>query len=299
MSKKNIAIIVAIVLLPIILSGILNNSNSPFSKKKSSLDFSAAGKKLGLLKIRDVIFSSESTVKLIEDFQKDNSIAGVLLRIDSPGGAVAPSQEIFRAVEALSESGKPVVVSMGNVAASGGYYIAAPADMIFANPGTITGSIGVIMQFPHYHGLLDKLGVQMTTIKAGKLKDIGNPNRDLTTDEKKFLQTFIDNTHSQFINHVASSRNMDPKRVRELADGRIYTGEQALNVELVDSLGTFSDAMGYLRKITGVSDKVKPVTKYRNAEFFKDLLSETIFEKFPFLKSAPKPAGCYYLLENF
>lgn len=299
MSKKNIIIIIAVVLLPIILSAILNKSGNPFSSEPNSLAFSSAGKKIGLLKIRDVIFSSESTVKLLEEFKKDNSIAGVLLRIDSPGGAVAPSQEIYRAVDKLSASGKPVVVSMGNVAASGGYYIASPADKIFANPGTITGSIGVIMQFPHYHNLLDKLGVQMTTIKAGKLKDIGNPNRDLTAEEKIFLQNFIDNTHSQFINHVATSRSMDPAEVRKLADGRIYTGEQALDVELIDSLGTFSDAMAYLREITGVSDKVKPVTKYRNAEIFKDLLSETIYDKFPVLKNAPKPAGCYYLLENF
>lgn len=299
MSKKNIIIIIAVVLLPIILSAILNKSGNPFSSEPNSLAFSSAGKKIGLLKIRDVIFSSESTVKLLEEFKKDNSIAGVLLRIDSPGGAVAPSQEIYRAVDKLSASGKPVVVSMGNVAASGGYYIASPADKIFANPGTITGSIGVIMQFPHYHNLLDKLGVQMTTIKAGKLKDIGNPNRDLTAEEKIFLQNFIDNTHSQFINHVATSRSMDPAEVRKLADGRIYTGEQALDVELIDSLGTFSDAMAYLREITGVSDKVKPVTKYRNTEIFKDLLSETIYDKFPVLKNAPKPAGCYYLLENF
>lgn len=286
-------------MLPIIISGILNRKSSPFSSDSNSLDFSSHGKKIGLLKIRDVIFSSESTVKLLEQFKKDNTIAGVLLRIDSPGGAVAPSQEIYRAVDELSASGKPVVVSMGNVAASGGYYIAAPADKIFANPGTITGSIGVIMQFPHYHGLLNKLGVKMTTIKAGKLKDIGNPNRNLTNEERTFLQDFIDNTHSQFINHVAYSREMDTTRVRELADGRIYTGEQALNAELIDSLGTFSEAMSYLRKITNVSDKVKPVTKYRNAEIFKDLLSETLFDKIPILKEASKPAGCYYLLENF
>lgn len=299
MSKKNLLIISVIILLPIILSAILNRNNRPFSSDSKSLDFSSHGKKIGLLKIRDVIFSSESTVKLLEQFKKDNSIAGVLLRIDSPGGAVAPSQEIYRAVDELSASGKPVVVSMGNVAASGGYYIAAPADRIFANPGTITGSIGVIMQFPHYHGLLNKVGIKMTTIKAGKMKDIGNPNRNLTNEERTFLQNFIDNTHNQFINHVASSRKMDTTKVRELADGRIYTGEQALEAELIDSLGTFSDAMAYLRKITNVSDKVKPVTKYRNAEIFKDLLSETIFDKIPFLKDASKPAGCYYLLENF
>lgn len=299
MSKKNTFTIIAIVLLPIIISSIINSSKGSFSKSSKGLDFAGSTKKIGLLKVRDVIFSSESTVKLLEQFKKDNSIAGVLLRIDSPGGAVAPSQEIYRAVDELSQSGKPVVVSMGNVAASGGYYIAAPADKIFANPGTITGSIGVIMQFPQYHELLDKVGVKMTTIKAGKMKDIGNPNRDLTSEERKFLQDFIDNTHSQFINHVATSRDMDPEKVRDLADGRIYTGAQALEVELIDTIGSLSDAMRYLQNITGVSDKVKPVTKYRNAEIFKDLLSETIYDKFPILKSTAKPAGCYYLLENF
>lgn len=299
MSRKQILIIIAVVLLPIIISAIITSSGNGFTSSSASLSFASQGKKIGLIKIRDIIFSSESAVKLLEEFQKDNSIAGVLLRVDSPGGAVAPSQEIFKAVSDLSASGKPVVVSMGNVAASGGYYVAAPADKIFANPGTITGSIGVIMQFPHYHEFLDKLGVKMTTIKAGKLKDIGNPNRELTKEEKTFLQDFIDNTHSQFINHVATSREMDPEKVRKLADGRIYTGEQALEAELVDSLGSFSEAMAYLRKITKVSDKVKPVTKYNNAEMFRELLSETVFDRLPFLKSAPKSAGCYYLLENF
>jgi protease IV len=155
-------------------------------------------KKIGLVRIVDIIYSSENYVWQLEELRKDKSIGGVLLRIESPGGAVAPSQEIYKEILRYRQDDKPLVVSMGNVAASGGYYIACPAMKIFANPGTLTGSIGVIFRFPQYYKLLDKVGIKMETIKAGRNKDIGSPHREMTKEERTLLQGLIDDTHEQF-----------------------------------------------------------------------------------------------------
>ena len=200
------------------------------------------GHRVGVIQVVGPIVSSDKTVREIIDFGKDDSIEAVVLRVDSPGGGVGPSQEIYTEIERLTAL-KPVVVSMGSVAASGGYYVAAPADKIVANPGTITGSIGVIMGFTNYEELLEKIGLKSTVVKSGKHKDIGSPVRPMTDEDRAILQSLIDDVHRQFVSAIAKGREMDPDAVLDLADGRIFTGKQAMELGLVDQLGNFRDAV--------------------------------------------------------
>ena len=226
----------------------------------SGVEFSVKGNRVGLVEVKGVIVSSQDTVKQIKDWRKDSAIKAIVVRIDSPGGAVGPSQEIYREIRRTAQS-KPVVASLGSVAASGGYYIASAASYIVANPGTITGSIGVIIHFPNLRELFGKIGYQMVTIKSGQFKDIGNPARDMTPEEKELLQATIDETYHQFVRDVALARNLPEDRVREVADGRIIMGEKALELKLVDQLGNFEDAVakaGELAKIEGEPEVVKP-----------------------------------------
>jgi protease-4 len=226
----------------------------------SGVEFSVKGNRVGLIDVKGTIISSQETLKQITDFRKESSIKAIVLRIDSPGGSVGPSQEIYREIRRTAQS-KPVVASLGSVAASGGYYIASAASYIVANPGTITGSIGVIIHFPNLRELFGKIGYQMITIKSGQFKDIGNPARDMTPEEKELLQATIDETYHQFVRDVALARNLPEDRVREVADGRIIMGEKALELKLVDQLGNFEDAVakaGELAKIEGEPEVVKP-----------------------------------------
>jgi protease-4 len=191
---------------------------------------------VAVVTVEGVIDTSDDIVKTLDRLGKNDAIRAVVLRVDSPGGGVAPSQEIYDAVLRLREK-KPVVASLGGEAASGGYYIAAACQTIVSNPGTLTGSIGVIMHMGSVAELLKKVGVSPTTIKAGKFKDIGSPTREMTDEEKKLLGDVLENVHSQFIAAVAKGRNLKPEQVRPLADGRIFSGEQARDLHLVDQLG--------------------------------------------------------------
>lgn len=181
-------------------------------------------------------------MKSLKKFRRDSSVRAILVRIDSPGGSVGPSQEIYREIMRTKQS-KPVVASLGSVAASGGYYIASAATRIVSNPGTITGSIGVIIYLPNLRELFGKIGYEMVTIKSGKFKDVGNPGREMTPEEREILQGSIDEAHGQFISDVASGRNLQEDKVRELADGRIIVGRLAQQLGLVDELGNFEDAV--------------------------------------------------------
>ena len=209
------------------------------------------GHKIGVIQVVGPIVSSDKTVREIVDFGKDGSIDAVVLRVDSPGGGVGPSQEIYTEVKRLAEK-KPVIVSMGAVAASGGYYVAAPADQIVANPGTITGSIGVIMSFTNYQELLDKIGLKSSVVKSGDHKDIGSPVRPMTDADKAILQGLIDDVHHQFVNAIAEGREMDFDTALALADGRIYSGKQARELGLVDKLGNFQDAISLAAKLAEI-----------------------------------------------
>ncbi|MGC9319957.1 MAG: signal peptide peptidase SppA [Armatimonadota bacterium] len=199
---------------------------------------------------------ARQTMKQLRDAADDRSVKAVVLRINSPGGSPAASQEIYEEVKRLSEE-KPVVVSMADVAASGGYYIAAAADRIVASRSTVTGSIGVRSPFLEYYKLMDEIGVDGGNLTTGRYKDTGSPWREMRPDEKKLLQSIIDGMHDQFIEAVAEGRDMEVEEVRELADGRIYTGEQALEHGLIDETGNFYRAVELAGELGGIEGEPK------------------------------------------
>lgn len=211
----------------------------------------ALGGKVGVVEVKGVINESDDAVDALKTFEKSPAVKAIVVRIESPGGGVAPSQEIYEAIRRVRQS-KPVVASMGGVAASGGYYIASACDTIVANPGTLTGSIGVIMELGNVEGLLQKLGVQPEVIKAGAYKDMGSLVRPMTDAERGLFQEMIDSVHTQFITAVAAGRGMNKDQVRALADGRIFSGEQAKIAGLVDELGGFDDAVNLAASKGGI-----------------------------------------------
>ncbi len=233
------------------------------------------GEKVGVVELIGPIMDSDKAVREIDEFRRDDSILAVILRVDSPGGGVGPSQEIYTEVVRLAAA-KPVVVSMGSVAASGGYYVAAPAQRIVANPGTITGSIGVIMNFTNYQDLFDKIGLKSDVITSGKHKDIGSPVRPMTDDDRAILQGLINDVHQQFVTAVATGRNLDIDVTSKLADGRIFTGRQAQEAGLVDDLGNFRDAVGIAAELADIDGEPRLVYPPQpKKDFIQYFLEET------------------------
>jgi protease-4 len=246
--------------------------------------------KIGVIAIEGVISSdlAEGTVQQLTKYKDDQAIKAVVLRIDSPGGGVASSQEIYEEVKRTRASGKLVVASLGSVAASGGYYIACVADRIFANAGTITGSIGVIVQLASAEELLRKVGVESTIITSGPFKDSGNPTRALRPEERQIFQALVDDVYQQFVEAVASGRSLALDQVRQAADGRIYTGRQAKDLRLVDELGSFQDAVAYAAATSGISGKPKLVQEGKERLWWLKFLFETVQGSFmwhPFSKT--------------
>ncbi|MFC4321091.1 signal peptide peptidase SppA [Litchfieldia salsa] len=194
-------------------------------------------------------YQHQAFLRMIDQAKEDNTVKGIILRVNSPGGGVVESAEIHnRLVELREETEKPIYVSMGTMAASGGYYISAPADKIFAVPDTLTGSLGVIMQGINYSGLAEKYGVTFETIKSGEYKDIMSASRDMTPEEREILQNMVNNAYEGFVDVIAEGRNLSEAEVRKIADGRIYDGRQAKELNLVDELGYFEDAVEAMKK---------------------------------------------------
>jgi protease-4 len=216
------------------------------------------GEKIGVISVEGAILDSQTILTQLVGFKEDKDISAVIIRINSPGGAVAPSQEIFREIRKTAQT-KKVVASLGSVAASGGYYVAAAADHIVANPGTITGSIGVIVEFIQIQDLLDKIGVGFEVLKSGEFKDIGSPHRKLTPQDKAVVQGLIGDIQSQFVAAVAEGRGMPVEKVREIADGRVFSGEKAKALGLVDELGNFQDAVEITKEMAGIRGEVELV----------------------------------------
>jgi protease-4 len=212
------------------------------------------GDKIAVVEIKGTITQSSGIIEELQYYSEDDGVKAIILRIDSPGGGVGPSQEIHREIIKI-KSKKKVVTSMGSVAASGGYYIACASDLIVANPGTITGSIGVLMQFSNFEELLKKIGVKGVVLKSGEHKDVGSPFREMTPEEKRIMQEVIDNVHQQFIQAVAQGRKLDQSKVIQIADGRILTGEQAKNLGLVDQMGNLQDTIDITAKLVGIEGK--------------------------------------------
>lgn len=207
--------------------------------------------KIVVIKLKGVILNSDKFLNAYKKFHDNPNVKGFIIRINSPGGAVAPSQEIYSILRKID---KPVYVSMSTLAASGGYYVAAASDKIFALEGTLTGSIGVIMKFTNLSGLYEKIGMQVETVKSGKFKDIGSSSRSITDAERKILQTTIDQVYESFVDDILKARKIDEKVLREYADGRVITGKKALELGLVDEIGGFYDTVESLKQQIGMED---------------------------------------------
>ncbi len=235
------------------------------------------GEKVAIVRVTGVIIDSGSVIEELKGYSKDSSVKAIVLRVDSPGGAVAPSQEIYQEILKVKKK-KKVVVSMGSVAASGGYYISAPADRIVANAGTLTGSIGVIMEIPNVRGLMEKVGIETEVIKSGKHKDMASVFKSMTPEERRILQAVLDDVHEQFIRAVSDARGMKFEDVRKLADGRIFTGRKARELGLVDELGNLHDAVMLAGSLSGIRGEPGVVEKKEKFGFF-DLLRGELPER--------------------
>ena len=235
--------------------------------------------KVGVVEIQGVITESRDILNLIKRFRENDDIKSIVIRIDSPGGVIGPSQEIYREIRKTTAK-KKIIASMGSIAASGGYYIAAAADGIIANPGTITGSIGVILAYTNFRAVLDKIGMVPVVIKSGPLKDMGSPTKKMSEEEKKILQAFVDQAHGQFVTSIAEGRKMDIDHVKSLADGRIYTGEEAAKQGLVDRLGNFEDAIEWAGQLGGIQGRVSTVYKREEKFSFLKYIIESTFHNF-------------------
>lgn len=235
------------------------------------------GDRIGIVEVKGIIADSREIVESLRRFRDDESIKAIVMRIDSPGGVVGPAQEICREVERTVKE-KKVIASMGAVAASGGYYVAAGADGIMANPGTITGSIGVIMEYTNLQELFEKIGLSPVVIKSGAYKDVGSPVREMTAQDRKFLQDFVGKLHRQFVTAIAEGRKMEFDVVERLADGRIYTGEEAQSLGLVDRIGNLEDAIAWAGQLVGIEGR--PTVVYapeRRLSLLKSL-AESLFQ---------------------
>lgn len=221
---------------------------------------SLSSDQIASLEIKGAISDSKSFIEELKEYGNRPNVKSVILRIDSPGGGIAPTQEIYEAIKKFRvETKKKVVVSMASTAASGGYYIACAADVIFANPGTVTGSIGVIAQWYDYSDLLRWAKMQNVVIKSGDLKDAGSGSRPITDKEKVYFQSLIDDMLDQFVSAISKGRGIPEEDVRKLADGRVYTGLQAKERRLVDKIGTFQDAVAFAAKFGGIKGEPKLV----------------------------------------
>ena len=284
---KGFAILLALAFLFILLVTIL-----PFGSGSDDATFTIGKDKIGVVEIYGPIIGADKSVRQIEKFAKDSSIKGILVHIDSPGGAVAPSQEIYEAVVRARKK-KKVVASMATLAASGGFYIAVGADKIVANPGTITGSIGVIMGFADMRKLMAKLGVESIVIKSGQFKDIGTSAREFTDEDRKMLESVIDDVYMQFVETVAKERNQEISKVKKIADGRIFSGRQGKELGMVDQLGTFKDAIDLLASLTGITGEPILIRESEKYSWLKELLDSRLGW---FWKNAPLTGpGLYYL----
>ena len=261
MKKKRVFIILGIIVVLFFLMLIF----------RSISDGTPIGQKVAVVDITGIITQSDATIKLIHGYRDDSSIKAIVIRIDSPGGSVAPVQEIYSELQKID---KPIVASMGGTAASGGYYVACAADTIMANPGTLTGSIGVIMQFTQLQGLYDKIGLDHQVIKSGEFKDTGSPFRGLTEKEQAVLQATVDDVYNQFVDTILEARNslLNRSEIVELADGRIFSGQQALDSKLLDQLGNLPDAIELAAELANIDGKPKVVRKEKKTSLLEQLL---------------------------
>lgn len=284
-------VLIAVFSAVLIIGAVMMSDDSGFS--------GIGGGRIAVIPVEGVI--NDDTAKRInrhlKTYSTDSRVKAILLRIDSPGGGVAASQEIYREVKrAKEEHKKPIVVSMGTVAASGGYYIACPANRIIANPGTITGSIGVIAEWLNYKDLVGWAKMKPEVFKSGEFKDTGSPTREMSEREKQYFQGMITELYNQFVKAVAEGRsgkkNLDETQVRKLADGRVFTGQAALENGLVDEIGNYEDALKSAAALVGIKGEPQVITPPKPREGFSiwDLLTESKLESL-IPKNIPQAIG--------
>jgi len=245
------------------------------SSEKTETVTVGGGDKIAVIDLKGIIVSSEDVVRQLKKYRDSRSINAIVLHIDSPGGAVVPSQEMYEELRKTRDSGKPVVVAMGSLAASGGYYVACGGSRLVANRGTLTGSIGVISEFLQVYDALEKLGIEMKTIKAGHLKDAGSPTRKMNEDDQRYFQGLMDDVHRQFMDVVGRERHLSPQVVRGLADGRVFTGEQAVDLGLVDTIGTFEDAVHIAAAMAGIRGEPGIVKERKRQYWLESLMGDS------------------------
>ena len=238
-------------------------------------EFTGFGDKVAVVELYGQIVNSREFVRQVKKWTEDGSVKAIVVDIDSPGGGVAASQEMYDQLLKAREAGKIIVVSMSSVAASGGYYVACAGDKIMANPGTLTGSIGVIMSYPTAQKLFDKIGIKYETIKSGELKDVGSMDRSMTPEEERMLKGVIDDTYEQFVEAVSEGRNKTKEEVYPFADGSIFTGRQAYNYGLVDTLGTFEDAVSLAGELTNLGPDPDIVQERKRTRGLLEALAES------------------------
>ncbi|MCF6247418.1 MAG: signal peptide peptidase SppA [Desulfobacula sp.] len=256
--------------------GIVGLGSSVIGSQISKQQANSKGN-IGIVEIEGMILSSKKIIRNIQDFRDNDDIKVIILRIDSPGGGIGPSQEIYREI-IKTKADKKVITSMGSVAASGGYYIASATEGIIANPGTITGSIGVIMEYANIMEIAKKIGISPVVIKSGEYKDMGSPLRKLKDNEKQLLQKLVDELHNQFVFDAAKGRNIDIKTMAALSDGRVYTGQTALRLKLIDRLGNLADAVDWAGELGNIKGKLTPVYPKEDKITFIKRLADTLFK---------------------
>jgi protease-4 len=237
---------------------------------------SGSGDRIALIEFAGVIRSSADMNRQLKEYREDNSIKAILVRLETPGGDVVASQEIYEELRLTRDEWKPVVISMGSIAASGGYYISLGSSRIVANRGTLTGSIGVIAEFLQLEDALSKLGVGVKTIKTGRLKDTGSSTRAMTGEDERYLQELMDDIHRQFVDIVVRERNMSREEVDELSDGRVFTGEQAVEAGLIDTIGTFEDAVRIAARLGGIEGEPSIVKERKRRDWWDSLFGDAV-----------------------
>jgi protease-4 len=280
--------LLTVLLVAVVLLGSWSTSTLAFWDPREILGL---GDKVGVVEVTGIISKSTPTLEHLKKFREDQRIRAIVLRVNSPGGVVGPSQEIMEEVEKTKKV-KKVVASFGSMATSGGYYVACAADLIMASPGTATGSIGVILQLANIEQLAKKLGIDVYSLKAGALKELGSPFRPLSPREKEVLQGVLDNIHEQFIQDVARNRKLPLEKVRALADGRIFTGQEAKKLGLVDAMGNFNDAIERAGRLGGIRGKIETVyPEKKGFSLLKLILGQDVAQNLDFLTLPyPEPA---------
>jgi len=271
--KSDVVIAVIIVISFVIIAFLTLFAFIGFSGQESAF-WTGTGKRVAIVEVHGVIENSSEVIRQLRKYAQDSSVPAVVIDIDSPGGAVAPSQEIYEEANKLREKGKKVIASMRTVGASGGYYVACAADTIVANPGTITGSIGVIFQFPVAEELFKKIGLRFEVVKRGEIKDMGTYARSMTERERKSLQAVVDDTYDQFVDVIASRRSMSREDILKIADGSVFTGKQAKNLGLVDELGNLQDAIKIAGVMVGIKEYPRTIKETKRRITWFDLLSQ-------------------------